>query len=267
MRASPRKSHWDEQARQWSRIASPLRPHGDDICNLRRALSNTTGLHLLLGVTPEYSSLFDRVLAVDNSAAMIGALWPGDSPGRDAVLGDWMHLPLKEGSCAASIGDGSLNFFSCPSEYGLLFNQVRRVLAPGGRLALRVFARPAEWETCAAVCADAMRARIGSFHAFKWRLAMAMAAEAGGSNVRVAEIRLVFMRLLPDREQLAAASGWNAEDIGTIDAYKDATASYSFPLLSEVRASFAQYFREIDLMYGSYELSERCPMFVLEARK
>jgi hypothetical protein len=267
MRAPPRKSHWNEQARQWSRIASPLRPHRDDIVNLKRALADCAGLHLLLGVTPEYSGLFDRVVAVDNCEAMIGALWPGDTPGKDAIRADWMHLPLKESSCAAAIGDGSLNFFSCPAQYEHFFHQVQRVLGPGGRFALRVFSRPTLGETCGAVCDDALNGNIGTFHAFKWRLAMAIAAEAGDSNVRVGEIRRVFMELLPDREQLAAASGWSVEDIGTIDAYRDATASYSFPMLSEVRASFPQYFREIELMYGSYELAQCCPMFVLEARK
>ena len=267
MSTSPRKSHWDDQARQWSRIASPLRPHGDDIDNLRRALANTAGLYLLLGVTPEYSRLFDRVVAIDNCAAMIGALWPGSLRGKDAVQADWLHLPLREGSCDACIGDGSLNFFSCPSQYGLFFHQVQRVLRPGGRFALRVFVRPAAGETCAAVCEHALRAGIGSFHAFKWRLAMAIAAESGDSNVRVAHIREVFVSLLPDREQLAAASGWSVDDIGTIDAYRDAAASYSFPTLSQLRDSVPACFKEIDLRYGTYELSERCPILVLELGK
>jgi SAM-dependent methyltransferase len=195
---------------------------------------------------------------------MIGALWPRNSGGKIAIQADWLHLPLREGSCDACIGDGSLNFFDCPSRYGVFFDQVQRVLRPGGRFALRVFVRPDAGESCAAVCAQAMQAGIGSFHAFKWRLAMAIAAEAGDSNVRVAEIRIVFTKLLPDREKLAAASGWSLEQIATIDAYKDAVASYSFPTLSELRGSVPAGFKEIDLKYGSYELAERCPMLVLE---
>lgn len=264
MRAAPRKSHWDDHARQWSRIASPLRPHADDIDNLRRALPNTADRYLLLGVTPEYSTMFEHIVAIDNSAAMIGALWPQNSRGNIVIQADWLHLPLREGSCDACMGDGSLIFFPCPSQYGLFFDQVRRVLRPSGRFALRVFVRPDAGETCEAVCAQALRAGISSFHAFKWRLAMAIAAESNDSNVRVGEIRKVFMRLFPDREQLAAASGWNVEQIATIDAYKESAASYSFPMLSELRGSVPAGFKEIKLKYGSYELAERCPMLVLE---
>ena len=267
MPALTKRSHWDDHARQWSRIASPLRPHADDEGNVRRALGNSGGLHLLLGVTPEYARMFDRVVAVDRSAAMIGALWQGDVSGKDAIQADWMHLPLRERSFDACIGDGCLNFFSCPSQYGLFFHQVQRVLRSGGRFALRIFIRPDAGETCAAVCEHAMRAGIGSFHAFKWRLAMAIAAESGDSNVRVADIRDVFMTLLPEREQLAAASGWSAEAIATIDAYRDSVESYSFPTLAEVRGALPLTLAEVDLAYGSYELSECCPMFVLEARK
>ena len=267
MRTLPRKSHWDEHARQWSRIASPLRPHADDIDNLRRTLSNTAGRHLLLGVTPEYASMFDRVVAVDNSEAMIGALWPGNARGKYAIQADWLQLPVRESSCDACIGDGSLNFFACPSQYGVFYRQIQRVLRPGGRAALRIFSRPDAGETRTAVYEDAMRSAIGSFHAFKWRLAMAIAAEAGDSNVRVADIRRMFMELFPDREQLATASGWHLEDIATIDAYRDAVASYSFPTLSEVRDSLPTGLTEIGLMYGNYELSERCPMLVVERSK
>ena len=183
MPALTKRSHWDDHARQWSRIASPLRPHADDEGNVRRALGNSGGLHLLLGVTPEYARMFDRVVAVDRSAAMIGALWQGDVSGKDAIQADWMHLPLRERSFDACIGDGCLNFFSCPSQYGLFFHQVQRVLRSGGRFALRIFIRPDAGETCAAVCEHAMRAGIGSFHAFKWRLAMAIAAESCDSNL------------------------------------------------------------------------------------
>ncbi|MFH1604888.1 MAG: methyltransferase domain-containing protein [Pseudomonadota bacterium] len=267
MSASPRASHWDDHAAQWNLLASPLRPHEDDVGNLRQALPNIGGLHFLLGVTPEYGKLIDRIIAIDHNAPMIRAVWLREVRGKSAVQADWLHLPFGDDSCDACIGDGSLNVFSYPSQYGLLFEQVRRVLRPGGQLALRVFVRPDAGETCETVCARAMRAASGNFHAFKWRLAMAIAAESGDSNVRVAEIRQVFMRLLPDRERLAAASGWPLEQIATIDAYKDAAASYSFPTLAQVRGSLPPEFEEIDLLYGSYELAQCCPMFVLRAQK
>lgn len=223
-------------------------------------------MRLLLGVTPEYASLFDHVVAIDHSAAMIGALWPRHLSGKDAVQADWLRLPIRDGCCDACIGDGSLNLLAYPAQYGLFFDQLLRVLKPGGKMVLRVFVRPDIGESCESVRTCAMSGRIGNFHAFKWRLAMAIAAESGDCNVGVAEVHRVFSDLFPDRSDLAARSGWCAAQIETIDAYRNAAAAYSFPKLTEVRGSFPQNLKEIDLMYGSYELAERCPMFVLQAR-
>ena len=52
---------------------------------------------------------------------------------------------------------------------------------------------------------------IRSFHAFKWRLAMAIVAEAADPNIRVETIRDVFIREFPDRAMLAETTGWRAE--------------------------------------------------------
>ena len=256
--------HWNAHARQWSLIASPLRPHRDDVGNLRQAIDTNSGLHLLLGLTPEYAALFNRLVAVDCSAAMIAALWPAQAPGKMAIQADWLGLPLGDASFHSCIGDGSLNVFSFPSQYPRFFDQLARVLRPGGRIALRVFVRPDAGEACDAVCASALQARITSFHAFKWRLAMAIAHETGDSNVRVAAIREAFMRRLPERKALAVASGWSVESIDTIDAYAKAGASYSFPTLAHLRRAVPDYLETVDLKYGRYELAERCPMLVLQ---
>ena len=257
---------WHDHARQWSRLASPLRPHADDVSNVRRALENAAGLHLLLGVTPEYAHLTGSVVAVDRNEAMISALWP--HPGRNAIQGDWLCLPIGRDACGAVIGDGVLNAVHYFSEYVRLLDEVKRVLKPGGRFVIRSFVRPElEQETCQGVCERAKTRSIGSFHAFKWRLAMAIAAESGDANVPLWRIHQTFESLLPDRQRLTATTGWAAEQIATIDVYRGLRASFSFPTLSEVRQAFAGNFREVALAYGSYELSERCPVIALELCK
>ena len=266
MQTRPRSGPWHDHARQWSRLASPLRPHGDDVSNVRHALQNAAGLHLLLGVTPEYAHLTDGVVAVDRNEAMISALWP--HPGRNAIQGDWLHLPVRHEVCGAVIGDGALNAVRYYSEYVRLFDEVKRVLQPGGRLVLRAFVRPEmEEEACEAVCERTNKGNIGSFHAFKWRLAMAIASESGDTNVPLGRIHATFESLWPDRQQLAATTGWTPEQIATIDVYRGLRASYSFPTLSELRQAFASNFREVALAYGSYELSDRCPVITLEPCK
>lgn len=259
-----RASHWNAGYR--SRIASPLTPHADDVNNVGAALAGCNGLQLLLGVTPEYAGLSEHMLAVDYKPAMIFDSWVRRFPGRDAVQANWLQLPFRRHSFVAAIGDGCLNALAHPVQYGPMFDELLRVLNADGRLALRTFVMPNPAETCEAVCAQAMDARIGSFHAFKWRLAMAMAAQSGDANVRCADILACFNRLLPRRDRLAAATGWSSAAIETIDAYLNTQVQISFPRLSDVRLSLSSAFREIDVMYGRYELAECCPILVLQAR-
>ena len=112
-----------------------------------------------------------------------------------------------------------------------------------------------------------MTAKIGSFHAFKWRFAMAMVAQARNANIGVADIRARFNSLMPERNELSAAAGWTRAQIDTIDTYADVQYQLSFPALADIRGTFSSTFREIDVMYGSYELAECCPILVLQARQ
>ncbi|MDD2929838.1 MAG: hypothetical protein PHY50_08470, partial [Sideroxydans sp.] len=135
-----------------------------------------------------------------------------------------------------------------------------------GRLALRVFVGPEHAEGPEQVCAAASAGNIRSFHAFKWRLSMAIAATSCDFTFPVAETLRIFDTLLPDRQQLAETTGWRMADIATIDFYRGSTARYSYPPLSRLRQALPMQLSEIDALYGSYELAERCPLLVLERR-
>ena len=56
-----------------------------------------------------------KLTAVDQSAAMIAALWIGDSNNRQAVEGDWFSPPIAPGTQDVVLGDGVLNFFTIRS--------------------------------------------------------------------------------------------------------------------------------------------------------
>jgi SAM-dependent methyltransferase len=255
--------HWQDFAQQWDRLGSPLRPCAQDVENFRMAMGEDPGRCLLLGVTPELADISNQLTAIDNSADMIGALWHGE---HKAVLGDWLDMPFPDASFDTLIGDGCLVLLSHPAQHREFFAQATRVLAPGGKILLRVFVNPEQGETAQTVCADALAGKIKGVHAFKWRLSMALAAAAADFGVNVADTSTTFDRVLADRNQLASASGWSMPEIETIDLYRGSTARYSYPTLSAVRQTIPPILKETDVLYGRYELAERCPIVVLEAR-
>jgi SAM-dependent methyltransferase len=258
------ESLWQKQARQWSRIGSPLRPCAEDVANFKKALADDPMRCLLLGVTPELAQLSPSLTAVDNSEAMIQALWKNES---SAIHGDWLDLPFQEDTFDTVIGDGCLTLLTYPMQYEKLFSQLHHVLSHKGKVAIRLFVSPDESESPELVCHEASSGKIKSFHAFKWRLSMALASMNEDHNVAVSDTWMTFDRLLPDRVLLATKSGWSMLDIETIDVYRHSDAVYSHPTLTKVRDSASISFNEKALLFGSYELAERCPILVLESRK
>jgi SAM-dependent methyltransferase len=260
-------SHWASFHRHWNRLKPPQRPHPDVAVALGKLIAEDgyPDRVLLLGVTPELAPLGRQLVAVDRNQAMIDHIWPGDGDGRQAIRGDWLTLPFPPASFAAVIGDGSCNCLAYPDAYRALFAEIARVTRPGGRIAIRVYLAPDLPETLPALRTEALSGRAGSFHAFKWRLAQALIAEAGDANVRVEAIREAFDREFPDRPGLARASGWSMDEIATIDFYKGSAEVYSFPTLAQFRAAMPGSFRVArPVSSGSYELAERCPLMVMD---
>lgn len=259
-------SHWARLQRRWARLQPPLRPNDEVVAAVESALGAAArGAVLLLGVTPELADLGARLVACDNDATMIAANWPGDDERRQALRADWLHLPLADRTVDGVIGDGSLSTLDYPRQYTALFDGLARVLVPGGRVVLRLYRRPDEAESVAAVCAAAAAHAIENFHAFKWRLAMALVAAAGSPNIAVAAIHAAFSRAFPARGRLASLSGWARADIDTIDAYAESPVSYSFPNATELLATIPASFDRVAFVpSGTYALAERCPLLVLE---
>ena len=256
------ENHWQELAKKWHRLASPLRPCSEDVENFRLAMGNDPGRCLLLGVTPELAEITPDITIIDNNDMMIAALLPNKA---NATLGDWLDLPFAGSSFNTVIGDGCLVLLSYATQYERFFKQMSNILTLGGKFLLRVFVGAEEGEDRELVCNEALSGKIKSFHAFKWRLSMAIASESHDFSVNVAETCATFNRLLPNRKRLAAASGWELSDIETIDFYRDSPARYYYPPLSQVRTTLSASFKESNMIYGHYELAERCPILVLES--
>src|ERR1700678_724849 len=102
---SPAFDHWKRHAQQWSLVQPPLRPSAEDLVFSRAAVAEwlrntqrTDPTVLVLGVTQELCSLWvhgeGRMIAVDNSADMIRALWPLDAgPRAEVICANWHGIP------------------------------------------------------------------------------------------------------------------------------------------------------------------------------
>lgn len=255
---------WNQFHSRWGRLQPPLRPNAEVASAIADALSGQRASAILLGVTPELAGIADDTTAVDHAQTMIANIWPGDTPTRRAVLGRWQALPLTQRKYTAVLGDGSFNTLRY-GDYTSVFAELAKVLVPGARIALRIYETPEPCETLANLREDVMAGRERRFHAFKWRLAMAVVAARGDADVPVALIHSEFEREFPDRAAVARATGWSDADFAEMDAYRDQDAVYSFPTRRQMIAALPAGFTNPHFVSsGEYALAERCPIFVAD---
>jgi hypothetical protein len=269
---SAQPDHWNQHARQWSLIGTPLRPVAEDILLLENEISDwcaraavAAPKALLCGVTPEVARMRwptgTQLVAVDHSRPMISGVWPvGETPGV-AVCGDWLKLPLVDSSRHLLIGDGCYSLLVGRPRYAAFAAELRRVATADALLAMRYFVRPEVAEPVAGVIDDLWQRRIGNFHVFKWRLAMALHGTLE-QGVRLGDVWAMWHQAVPDPEKLAVHLDWPAAVVNTINNYRNVDTRYSFPTLAEVRDCTGDF--AIEAMHvPAYELGERCPTLIM----
>jgi hypothetical protein len=267
-----RTSHWSQHARQWGLIGAPLRPSAEDIRRLETEIAGWQ-VHtavgapraLLCGVTPEVARLNwpagTRLTAIDHSMRMINGVWPaGEVPGR-AVCADWLAMPLARASQHLLVGDGSHCQMVGRVRYAAFNAELRRVAADNALVAMRHFLRPESGESVGRIFDDLRQKRIGNFHVFKWRLAMALHGPLE-QGVRLGDVWETWHQLVPDPQPLATDLDWPLEVINTIENYRDVDTRYTFPTLDEVRALSVD-FTITGIHVPVYEIGDRCPTLVM----
>ncbi len=265
---------WDALAEHWKRLDCPLRPTPEDLARLKAVWleSLPAGLParrldvLLLGVTPEFA-LFPwapevQLTAVDSSETVIKAVWPGDGPSRQVLLGHWLELPFAPATFDLIVCDNGPTLFNGLEAVAGFGRALRRVLRQDGRIVMRNFARPACAERVETAVADVWAGRVRNFHAFKMRFLMALQGDEAASGVRLGDAWERFNGFFPDRAALAASLGCSERVVATMDAYRGQEARYSFYTLAEVAAGFTG-FRFMVGPPGSYPFAECCPVFAL----
>jgi SAM-dependent methyltransferase len=259
------KDHRQEYHRAWSVLTPPLRPHPEVVAAVAEQMRGRSGRALLLGVTPELVDLVPDLVALDRNFSMIANLWLGNTASRWAVVGDWRNPHFAPASFSTCIGDGSLCGLEFPDEIMLVLHELSRVLRSEGRFICRLFLPPETAESVSALKDEAMSGKIRNFHAFKFRLAMAIAAEGPRPRVAVDTILNAFNALFEDRSELVRISGWNRAQIDTIDYYQRSTVVFSFPTRDQLLSAARRTFRRAQFVpTGAYEMADRCPLLVAD---
>jgi SAM-dependent methyltransferase len=259
-------NHWHSLFQAWSNLSTPVRVSADAIASIKAEVVEMTGPILVLGLTAGLMDAGTDITAVDQSRTLVGELWPGNTPGRRAVVGDWLRLPFEAASFAACIGDGSLISFDYPDRLQSVLAEVARCLKPGGRFACRVFLAPDAATSFADIEAAAQNRQI-SFQHFKFKFAMAIGAELDNPNVRVSSIPEFFDVKYPDRGKLAAISGWDRAEIDTVDIYRESQANYAFPTRNQLLSVIPLALDHARLVpVPNHPMGNEWPILVAEAR-
>jgi SAM-dependent methyltransferase len=253
-------NHWEKNPRHWSRIEPPLRPDAEVTRTFQQLAGGPDARVLLLGVTSELANAFESVHSIDKSPMMLARVWPGDSPTKHAVQGNWLEMPVPDRPFDAAVGDGCLSNLVYPHEVREVLSRVHASLRPGGRFVCRLFERPdVPWSREQLLATAAGPARI-NFHAFKWQVAMHLAG-LRQATIPVPQILELFDELFPDRGALAARTGWPRELIDLIDVYRDSEVRFTFMTRSEILAVLPPGISDLRFdACSNYDLAECCPM-------
>jgi hypothetical protein len=130
-----------------------------------------------------------------------------------------------------------------------------------------LFCRPEVTETPDQVIAALLSGEIGSIHAFKWRLLMAVQGTDDSPNVSVAEAWRIWNEVRIQAQSRAEAYGWSPAEVGTMELYRGSAARYNFMTLKAMVRELQQAgFELVATRTGTYELAERCPHVLLRKR-
>jgi SAM-dependent methyltransferase len=244
-------THWADRSRAWGQSGPPLQPN-QEIIDCFASLIPLSANILLMGVTPQIANAYTHVTAVDREPAMIENVWPGDTETKRAIQDNWLTVALPENHYDGIIGDGSINMLSYPEDVSFMLGKALTLLKPGGVFACRMFTRPDKPVTMERLLAEAKTPTV-NFSAYRRLIPMYLAAKHG-PLVPVRLILELFDQMFPDRSQLP----WTADQMSTLDAYRNSESTTWFPTRDEILALAPPGSRYIES--GTYDIADTCPI-------
>jgi len=243
-------THWAERSRTWGQNGPPLQPN-QEIVDCFASLIPTTANIILMGVTPQIANAYTYVTAVDREPAMIENVWPGNSETKRAINDNWLTVELPENYYDGIIGDGSINMLEI-KDVEFMLNKAKKLLRPGGAFACRMFTRPDTPITMERLHAEARNPTV-NFSAYRRLIPMYIAAQ-NGPVVPVRLIANLFDQMFPDRTILK----WTAEQMTTMDAYRNSDATTWFPTRQEILDLAPAGSGYVES--GTYDIADTCPI-------
>jgi len=238
------ESFWKSRTKDWELVGPPLKPVPEDIdaiFNLVCIKLKVMTQAVVLGATPQYLSLGERLMThltfVDISEDMIKYCWH-DALNATAVKANWLNMPLPSDFYQLVLADGSLTVLPNLDQYSMLAKELDRVLSNGGLFVVRAYV-PTEQETVDFVFKQLEAGAINNFHAFKWRLAMALSNNDG--EVPVSDIWFTWFDRYERSDEVIKSLNWDPAVLRTINAYEDSDVVYTFPTLDKVMSKFSHF--------------------------
>jgi hypothetical protein len=266
--------HWRSVAQEWQYFGSPLRPCDEDLRHMEQVVADKfsdeeTIRVQLCGVTPEIATMQwpanVHLKAVEQSQEMIEEVWPGDVEGkRIAVQGDWLEVGSNRDHYDIVIGDGCFISFAYAEGYEALAKTLAGILKQDGLFVMRFFTQLDEKESSDHVFSELLAGRIGTFHAFKWRLAMSL-QPSSQQGIRLHDIYDAWQQAAIDPQSLSVQTGWSRQAIDTISLYENKQNHFAFATLNEIYDVFRNHFIQESIYYPQYELGERCPIIAFRS--
>jgi hypothetical protein len=223
---------WNQMSAGWGRYPPPLVPTDGDVSHYRRSIENHDDHLLLMGVTPALSVLGKRLLAVDHSKTMIDTVWPGDTPERKALLGDWLRdLPHGAGFSAA-LTDGGLSCIRWPDQYVLVLRELRACAGPGFRFVTRCHTTAAVQQApeLQALFDEVARGENLDLEIAKHRIAHCLVHDSQNVNVALRNVAEIALKLFADEPEKLAIIKAGPQLTGTVEQ--------SFPSLAAITTLF-----------------------------
>lgn len=224
---------------------------------------------LILGVTPSLANLAwpvgTRVEAYDNSAAMVGRVWPGDGATpwgwREAVVDSWETLSDRPDAFHFACGDGSFNSFNSTAPPGVLFEILGATLKTGGICALRVYLRSPENPSPEQVIEEFISGRWTNPSIFRFLMCGAL-QHSFDEGMVVGDFYDYCERRLRRDPRFREAADRHADKWGVVTAARDSRVRLYFPDLDLIRRLAEPHLRIEDVHYSAHETGFLSPVVV-----